>query len=81
MTAPNENRVATQCEQCGIVDIAPKAHLGTVTKHNDCLSFAEEQQIRASSEKAATIIDACKAGKRNHELLTFIRDLHTEDGN
>lgn len=73
------DRVATECEHCGQVDDHPKVHIGDVTKHHDCLSRAEEDQVKGSSETAAQIIDACKGGKRGAKLLAHIDSLHKED--
>jgi hypothetical protein len=71
-------RVPTLCDFCGQTDDHPKAHIGDVTKHHDCLSYAEEQQLRGSSDAAAAIIDACKGGKRGAKLLAHIESLHKE---
>lgn len=71
-------RAKTTCEQCGGYDDHPKAHVGTATKHNDCLSVSEKAMVIASSDTAATIIEACENGKRGPELLTFIQELHQE---
>jgi hypothetical protein len=72
------DRVPTLCDQCGATDTDPKIHLGLVTKHHDCLSHTEEQTVRDSSDVAATIIDACKGGKRGAKLLAHIESLHKE---
>lgn len=72
------DRVPTQCDQCGQTDTDPKAHVGTVTKHHDCLSFAEKQQVVESSPVAAKIIEAAAGGKRGPKLLAHIESLHTE---
>jgi hypothetical protein len=71
-------RVPTLCEQCGQTDDHPKIHLGARTTHHDCLSYADEQTVRASSDTAAAIIDACKGGKRGPKLLSHIESLHKE---
>lgn len=75
MTAP---RTPTLCDQCGQLDDHPKVHLGAVTKHHDCLSFAEKQQVVDSSPVAAQIITAAESGTHGDELLTHIESLHTE---
>lgn len=73
-------RVATQCEQCGQVDDHPKVHIGTVTKHHDCLAFAEREMVLGSNEAtpgaAAAIIEACEGGTRGDELVAFIEAHH-----
>jgi predicted nucleic acid-binding Zn ribbon protein len=72
-------RALTTCEQCGGHDDHPKQHIGTVTKHNDCLSISEKSMVIASSDDAATIIEACEGGLRGPELLTYIQELHQEE--
>lgn len=71
-------RTPTTCDQCGQTDDHPKIHIGDVTKHHDCLTYKEEQMVRQSSDQAATIIDACKDGKRGPELLSHIESIHQE---
>lgn len=71
-------RVATRCDQCGQSDDHPKIHIGPVTKHHDCLSFAEKEMVVASSDKVAQIIEACEGGKRGADLLAHIQTLHQE---
>lgn len=73
-------RVATQCEQCGQTDDHPKVHIGEVTKHNDCLSFGEREQVVGSSELAEKVVVACENGKRGDELLNHIQSLHKKVG-
>jgi len=71
-------RVSTTCDFCGGHDDHPKAHLGAVTKHHDCLSAAEDRQLRDSAQeegsgpKASAVIDACKDGTRGDKLLKLI---------
>ena len=72
------DRVASRCDQCGQDDDHPKVHIGVVTKHHDCLSYAEEELVRGSSDTAGEIIDACKGGKRGQKLLAHIENLHKE---
>ncbi len=73
-------RTATTCDHCGGHDDHPKAHLGLVTKHHDCLSVVEEQTLRDSAQpagagpKVSAVINACKGGKRGENLLALIRD-------
>lgn len=71
-------RVPTACEQCGQTDTDPKVHLGEVTKHHDCLSYAEKTQVVESSDVAAKIVEACEGGKRGEKLLAHIESLHKE---
>lgn len=71
-------RVSTQCDQCGKLDTAPKVHVGTVTKHHDCLSVSEKDMVGASSEVAAGIIEACEGGLRDDKLLAHIEKIHAE---
>lgn len=75
------DRAISECAQCGQQDDHPKVHLqgfedgqpGVVSKHHDCLSAREESMVRASSDEAAAIIDACKGGKRGPKLLAHIQ--------
>ena len=73
-------RAQSECDQCGQVDDHPKVHIGEITKHHDCLSAAEERQLRGSAQekdsgpKASAVIDACKQGARGDELLALIED-------
>jgi len=77
---PMAERASTVCEQCGQNDDHPKVHIGLVTKHHDCLSAAEERELRDSAQekdsgpKASAVIDACKKGARGEELLKLIQD-------
>lgn len=71
------DRVSTQCGQCGQTDDHPKAHIGEVTKHHDCLSFSERQMLIDSVQvkgapKASAVIDACVGGLRGEKLLKKI---------
>lgn len=70
-------RVPTLCDFCGATDTDPKVHLGTVTKHHDCLSHVEEQVLVESGQekgapKASAIIEAAKGGTRGPALLDLI---------
>lgn len=69
-------RAQTTCDQCGQADDHPKVHIGPVTKHHDCLSHAEDQMVRGSSDVAGQVIDECKGGTRGPELLARITKLH-----
>lgn len=73
-----EARALTQCAQCGQTDDHPKIHLGEVTRHHDCLPFADRQIVADSSPVALTIIEACEGGLRGDDLLAMIRDIHSE---
>lgn len=70
------DRVPTTCDQCGQTDDHPKVHFGATTKHHDCLSFTEKQQVAGSSDLAAKIIASCEGGKRGPDLLAHIESLH-----
>lgn len=72
-------RVTTRCDQCGQEDSDPKAHVGVVTKHHDCLAFDEKTLVAGSSPVAADIIEACEGGKRGPDLLAYIQELHAQD--
>ena len=70
-------RAQTTCEQCGQTDDHPKAHIGPVTKHHDCLSHSEKQMLVDSTQekgapKASAVIDACVGGLRGDALLKKI---------
>jgi hypothetical protein len=72
------DRVATLCDQCGQTDTHPKAHVGLTTKHHDCLSHSEEQQLVQSGQekgqpKASAVIEACKGGTKGDDLLALIQ--------
>lgn len=68
-------RAKSECDQCGGYDDHPKVHIGTVTKHHDCLSISEKTMVTESSPAAADIVSACEEGKRGPELLEYIRSL------
>lgn len=70
-------RAKSECEQCGGYDDHPKVHIGTVTKHHDCLSVSEKAMVTEPSPLAADIVAACEGGKRGPELLTYIESLHS----
>jgi hypothetical protein len=78
---PDDQRAADTCEQCGQTDNHPKVHItdvtGLVTRHHDCLSAAQEEMVRGSSEEAGQIIDAAKGGTRGPKLLAHINKLHS----
>lgn len=72
-------RAQTTCDFCGQTDDHPKVHFADgPTKHNDCLSFSEKDQVVESSPVAAKIIEACVGGKRGEKLLAHIESLHKE---
>lgn len=72
------DRVATRCDQCGQTDDHPKAHIGTETRHHDCLSadqkalLTDSAQAAGSGPKASAVIKACEDGARGAELLALI---------
>jgi hypothetical protein len=71
------DRALTACEFCGQTDDHPKVHIGTVTKHHDCLSYAEKQALTESGQekgtpKASAIIEAAESGTRGDALLDLI---------
>lgn len=82
------DRVPSTCAQCGDTDDHPKANLakvspdleflGIVSKHHDCLSFFEREQLSASNPQTAKTIEACIAGKRGEKLQAYIESLHAE---
>ena len=72
-------RAKSECDHCGGYDDHPKVHIGSVTKHHDCLSVAEKAQVTEQAPAAAEIIQACEDGKRGADLLDFIKTLHSEE--
>lgn len=70
-------RAQTTCDHCGQTDDHPKAHIGLVTKHHDCLSADEKRTLVESTQtkgapKASAVIEACEGGARGDKLLDKI---------
>jgi hypothetical protein len=81
----------TECSHCGAVDTAPKSNVArfdpqnpdagwvATSTHFDCLSVAEERELREAAQeegsgpKNSAIIDACKGdGIQNDDLRELI---------
>lgn len=77
------DRIPTKCDHCGQTDDHPKAHIGLVSKHHDCLSAAEKDalidsaQAKGSGPKASAVIAACEGGTKGDDLLALILDPKT----
>jgi hypothetical protein len=72
-------RAKTECDHCGGYDDHPKVHIGTVTKHHDCLSVAEKGVVTEHSPAAADIIAACESGTRGPDLLDYIESVSSKE--
>jgi hypothetical protein len=49
------------------------------TKHHDCLSYSEKQNLAASHPRVAATIEAAEAGTHGDDLLAHILSLQEKE--